>query len=93
LVASLDRIFREERGRVSGERTMNAYNDTVRDPQRLEAEAVSELQGIARFKFHEGKRWCSPGSSRALSPKHSRAAVRSALEVVGTAPRSQAKDR
>ena len=31
------------------------HNDTERDSQRQEAEAVSELQGIARFKFHEGK--------------------------------------
>ncbi len=30
-------------------------NDTGRDRERLEAGAVSELQGIARFRFHEGK--------------------------------------
>jgi quinol monooxygenase YgiN len=31
------------------------HNDTGRDRKRLEAGAVSELQGIVRFKFHEGK--------------------------------------
>ena len=56
MVASLDRIFREEWGRVSGERTMNAYTTTrnaIRKDRR--PRPVSELQGIARFKFHEGK--------------------------------------
>jgi quinol monooxygenase YgiN len=38
-----------------GTHVVNLRSDTRRDRQRLEVGAVSELRGIARFKFHEGK--------------------------------------